>query len=285
MKLDFYSKNEIKKLPIVGCGVARLEYDYEEKKVFLVCKDFNTQREHRFTFCGVLFFSMKSRETISSEKEIFRIDVLEDCIPLKQLREFQLQKQADGKAYASPFLSDDMELLSIHLEMPEKVYLVICTEIEYNTLVSGKRSDIDTLFDCLDRDETPEIQQKGIEMARSVERLSVFLRPQESRRTWKNCAVILSQRTDEELSGYVDELFEWVRDSACPGASIIRGRLSRMAPQFLISAFSRSVIAAREAGDTFRIYSLKTFAEEREELFKMLSKRVQKLLINWNIKK
>ncbi len=63
--------------------------------------------------------------------------------------------------------------------------------------------DIDEIMEMLDWNQPEEIQKKGRELARQVRTLSVFLRPYydgKSKSLWENCAIILSVRTDEELS-------------------------------------------------------------------------------------
>lgn len=42
---------------------------------------------------------------------------------------------------------------------------------------------------------------------------------------WNNCAKILSDKSDEELSPYLPELFRWLKDLNWPGAICIYDRL------------------------------------------------------------
>ena len=69
-------------------------------------------------------------------------------------------------------------------------------------------------------------------MAENVENINVFLQPcnkNYNKNVWDNCAIILSKRTDEELSPYLVELLEWLQDLHWPGAYCIFDRLQKYA--------------------------------------------------------
>lgn len=281
MRIDFYSKSKIERVSLVGCEITQVEYDYENRLSLLVCRNPDTQQEHRLTFCDTLFFSLENQRDSSSVKIITDIGVVEDCVPLRQLREFQAKKQAEGKSDSSPYLQDDAEFLQVQLETTDGTYLFICTALEYKEMGSGKQSKIDEIFDMLDCGNPQETQQKGIELAGSVEHLFVFLKPWGNRRIWENCAIILSKRTDEELSNYMDQLFDWAVDSGCPGAKIIKDRLSFMCPEFLITVFSARVMTVKEENNLFQLFALKAFAEKCQNLFDLLPLKVRESLINW----
>ena len=84
----------------------------------------------------------------------------------------------------------------------------------------------------LDWNKSIDEQEKGIKMAKNIENINVFLRPcskNYNKNVWDNCAKILSERTDEELSPYLIELFEWLQDLNWPGAFCILDRLQKYA--------------------------------------------------------
>ena len=88
--------------------------------------------------------------------------------------------------------------------------------------------DIDEIMDMFSWNSSPEVQQKGIELARNVRCLNAFLLPIDSRHSkdvWENCAIVLSEKSDEELSPYLMELLDWLVDLTWPGAMIILERL------------------------------------------------------------
>lgn len=90
--------------------------------------------------------------------------------------------------------------------------------------------DIDYIMSLLDWNKSITDQEKGIKMAENVENVNVFLQPcnkNYNKNVWDNCAKILSERTDEELSPYLVELLEWLQDLNWPGAFCILERLQK----------------------------------------------------------
>ena len=90
--------------------------------------------------------------------------------------------------------------------------------------------NIDEIMDMLDWNNPPEIQEKGRMLARTVKCFNVFLQPVHSKyrkNVWDNCAMILAERTDSELSPYLGELFKWLADLNWPGTFCIWDRLKQ----------------------------------------------------------
>lgn len=88
--------------------------------------------------------------------------------------------------------------------------------------------NIDYIFDLIDWNNSENIQQHGIQLAREVKSINVFLQPcdkEHNKNVWDNCAIILSERTDEELSPYLTQLLQWLQDMNWPGAFCILDRI------------------------------------------------------------
>ena len=94
--------------------------------------------------------------------------------------------------------------------------------------------DIDTLFEMLDERKPIEVQEEAIREARKIKSLSVFMQPIEYKLSWKNCAKVICEKTDEELNHYTYEMLEWLQDLNWPGAFLIMERLEKMDPQLLV---------------------------------------------------
>lgn len=86
-------------------------------------------------------------------------------------------------------------------------------------------------MDLLDWNNSIEKQEQGVQLAKDVKCINVFLQPGNcyyGKNVWDNCAKILSERSNEELSPYLIELMEWLQDMNWPGAFCILNRLKGM---------------------------------------------------------
>lgn len=76
-----------------------------------------------------------------------------------------------------------------------------------------------------------KIQKHGMKLASKIMWLGHFFQPvidSESKSLWENCALILSQKTDEQLRPWLINCFIWLQDINWPGAEIIADRLNTM---------------------------------------------------------
>ena len=90
--------------------------------------------------------------------------------------------------------------------------------------------DVDYIMSLIDWNQSSEKQKTGIQMAKNIQSINVFLQPcnkNYNKNVWDNCAQILSERTDDELSFYFEELMCWLQDMNWPGAECIYRRLKR----------------------------------------------------------
>ena len=71
---------------------------------------------------------------------------------------------------------------------------------------------IDEIFAMLSWDSSEELQKIGLDEARKVKHLSVFLQPLESKSVWENCAKVLIEKSDFELERYLVDMFKWLQD-------------------------------------------------------------------------
>ncbi len=76
-----------------------------------------------------------------------------------------------------------------------------------------KMVDITEIMDMLDWHMPSEIQSKGISLARNTETIIPFIQPltpKHNKNVWENCAVIISERSDEEIKPHLPEMLEWL---------------------------------------------------------------------------
>ena len=113
--------------------------------------------------------------------------------------------------------------------------------------------DITEIMDMLDWHMPAEIQTEGISLARNIETIIPFIQPltpQHNKNVWENCAVIISERSDEEIKPYLPEVLEWLQDMNWPGAFCIMNRLKNHSDKnSILSAISVCVQKAKSGND------------------------------------
>lgn len=112
---------------------------------------------------------------------------------------------------------------------------------------------ITEIMDMIDWNMPPEIQSKGISLARNIETIIPFIQPltpEHNKNVWENCAVIITEKDDEKLKPYLVELLEWLQDMNWPGAFCILDRLQRYSDDNSIhSAINVCIEKAKDCGD------------------------------------
>ena len=113
--------------------------------------------------------------------------------------------------------------------------------------------EVTVIMDMIDWHMPPEVQSKGIALAKKLETIIPFIQPVTSRHNknvWDNCALIIAEKSDEELKPYLTELLEWLQDMNWPGAYCIRDRLQRYSDNDSIhSAINICVEKAKACND------------------------------------
>lgn len=131
--------------------------------------------------------------------------------------------------------------------------------------------EIDLVIGMLDWNNSVEVQNKGIKLAKEVRNINVFIQPiiknhdkTYERNVWDNCAFILSERDDQELKPYLHELFQWLMDFNWPGAWRILERLKAFeADEQYISELNRCMMEAKAMDSENWLISLEKLAEAK----------------------
>lgn len=130
----------------------------------------------------------------------------------------------------------------------------------------SKMVNIDHIMDLLDWNNSTEKQKQGIELAKDVKCINVFLQPCNKdyhKNVWDNCAKILAARSNEELSSYATELMVWLQDMNWPGAFCILDRLKKAVDEPWFSrAYTRCLKCAKALEDTVWESNLKMLKNE-----------------------
>ncbi len=112
--------------------------------------------------------------------------------------------------------------------------------------------NIDEIMDMLDCNNSMETQEKGIELAKNVKCINVFILPEHlecSKNVWENCAKILANRTDKELQPYLIDILLWIEDMNWPGAIIIDDRLKKFHDMKMLSFAIKECVKRATATD------------------------------------
>lgn len=113
--------------------------------------------------------------------------------------------------------------------------------------------DIAEIMDMLDWHLSAEIQSKGISLAKNMETIVPFIQPltpKHNKNVWGNCAVIISEKSDEDIHPYLVELLEWLQDMNWPGALCILERLKKyLDKKSILEAIVICLNRAKECND------------------------------------
>ena len=121
-------------------------------------------------------------------------------------------------------------------------------------------TDINKILDMLDWNMSPEVQADGIVLAKSIGTITPFilpLSPQYNKNVWKNCAIVIAEKSDEELKPHLTQLLEWIRDVNWPGAFRILDRLHTYSDKDTIRcAIYACLEKAKRSNDEIWAYNL-----------------------------
>lgn len=116
------------------------------------------------------------------------------------------------------------------------------------------------IYKLVDWKNNQETQNDGILLASQINNLSLLIQPCHERfnkNIWDNCALVLAQKTDDELNPYLLQLLEWIQDLNWPGATIIHERLQSFDNcTFLKEAIKSSLIRSQVTGDVIWQHNL-----------------------------
>ena len=112
--------------------------------------------------------------------------------------------------------------------------------------------DIDKIMDMIDCNNSIEIQEKGIELAKNIKSINAFILPVHpgcNKNVWENCAKILAGRTDKELVPYLTDILLWIEDMNWPGAMIILERMKNFSDVRTLSLAIQETISILDASN------------------------------------
>ena len=130
---------------------------------------------------------------------------------------------------------------------------MLLNQLSLRGMECTRLAGITEIMDMLDWHMPTEIQSEGISLAKSIETIVPFIQPltpRHNKNVWENCAVIIAEKSDEELKPYLVELLEWLQDMNWPGALCILNRLQEFSDKDSIcDAIDVCIEKAKVCGD------------------------------------
>lgn len=145
------------------------------------------------------------------------------------------------------------------------------------------------ILSMLNWDNPKIIQIIGITLGRRIKDLSLFMQPIKiedkiySKKYWKNCSIILYEKSDEELKKYLPDLFEWIQDINWSGSFRIYFRLKKFSSIMIEEPLIEAIDKAIEKNDVNWLNYISGLIEN-ESIKEILPTKYQNLLILHNKK-
>lgn len=126
---------------------------------------------------------------------------------------------------------------------------------------------IDQIIYLLNWERSEEEQMQGIQYARKIQCIKTFFRPQgenAGKAVWENCAKVISERSDDELEPYLEDMFFWIQDLNWPGSDLILDRLKQFQDvKHLVTIIQDYSRALHKAGDSSWLYGLSELLDDQ----------------------
>jgi len=118
---------------------------------------------------------------------------------------------------------------------------------------------LEEIFELLDWNNSEEDQAVGVALAKQLDDFSALFQPvteRHNKNVWDNCAIVLASKTDEQLSPFAMQLFEWTADLNWPGAVTILERIKNVSDGevFLAAALATMRQAEDEHNTSWKWY-------------------------------
>jgi len=123
---------------------------------------------------------------------------------------------------------------------------------------------MNNILEMLNENNTQEIQQKAVELAKEIDDISIFFDYSIPSTLWKNCAKVISRKTDEELKPYIKNMLEWIEDINRPGAFRIYFRLKDMDVNYLYNDYVEYIETTIKKNDESALEFLSGLIEKEE---------------------
>lgn len=133
----------------------------------------------------------------------------------------------------------------------------------------------------MDWHQSKDIQDYAVKLASEDDNVRFWIQPGYYKFSWENCARVIVNKNDNEISTYLTEILEWLQDINWPGALAVLFRLKKMNPSILKVPLEETVLKAYSDLDKYGAW-LENLSEfyEIKELMLILKPQVREILQN-----
>ena len=142
------------------------------------------------------------------------------------------------------------------------------------------KNEYKVILNKMDWNNSEEIQLEGRREASKVTDLKWLMQPVEyelGKGVWDNCAMVLSEKNDDKLVGYLDDLLEWLQDLNWPGSLTILNRLLVFDEEILKPRLEEIIDIAYKDDDIDWLYNL-SFLLKNDKLKSKINKNYLEIL-------
>ena len=119
---------------------------------------------------------------------------------------------------------------------------------------------IEHIFNMMNWNNPEDVQAEGRKIAAETGLIEPFLQPltpRYNKNVWDNCAAVLAEKSDGELTAYLPQLLEWLQDMNWPGAFCILERLKHYSDKkALDEAIAKTKVKAENEKDDVWVRNL-----------------------------
>lgn len=254
-----------------------INYDDENKILYVVCQDYYYKKIKYLTFYNVIYWEMHNGYYWGqSDSSIIEWQLAEDNVGLKRLE--QLYKDNNGDVSK---LNQHKYIESVFISSDGNQFRVICEEIDYKEeRMPINRNVLENKeFEMLDYHNDREIQTEGIVLGKQTDDISLFFFPfllKEKKEVWENCATIICDNDDSKLAPFLEIMLDWIQNMEYPGALQIYHKLENFSWEHLKNLLQNKIDDALEEEDYVWTLWLADLLKDQIEKEKVIEK-VKKL--------
>ena len=255
-------------------------FDYDNKEIHMSCENIFLKKRCSLCFKEIYYFEGQNCGFWGGGDAIMSIDRIDVAPYIQKLS--SLHKMQNVIREIS---FDKLQGISWFLNSGDEC-VVICKDImiemaELNNVEVENTSVLERVVEMISNENT-DIQREGVELGSELRDLVGLIQSAESMGSdavLRNCARIISMKSDSELTPYIMFLIPWVKDSSKPGADILFERLFNYGDIKVLAYWVEKFVSDEEnEKKACHLAGLAGFLR-RKDLFGSLSEKCKNLLL------